>query len=1011
MKKIFSFMLLLCLAVGAWAQTSGYKPGARKSSFAAGDKMFIYNTCFYETQDRTGFYRNNGSSVSLLKKKPFAGDNYRYDTDGTTVWTVASVENVGTAEEPLYKMAVKNGNNTYLKFEMDAFTATESYIYVKAWTQTATDKRAGVKSEGTDGTTVENAAITAEHKLWTIANQAGSSYWNGNIGSVVTWSSGHPFAFYEADAMDETERSNVASAIETQKNTMFSPINTFLEECGVNVTLTPLTLTTANVSSNADENTGGGYTDGGGIAALFDLTDAGQPNTSTYFHSRWNGTAVNEYHYIQVDAGEAISAFTFGYSTRNGGEQHPTSMRVLGSTDGTNYTLIADIDKENFGLRGTYQGATETFGPRGFVLPDGVSYRYFRFAVTGNTSGGKFNGYPYFALSDFNFSKVTFSCNETYKANASILLNNYLFLQEAKAALSGVVDTEDYAFSKVNTTIFHNFSREASTTTSFPFTLTTDPLAPTAMMIKSGRGDYYYTWQPGENGKIRLYNRATASKNAYSHWYITRSQATGALYLHPYAAPTYRIGYTNSSDGPGKLITNDANRNMKFTYFNHTQGHCLRPYNAQTYVSNNGGTGNAMGFWNGVDGGTTFTVEDVTELPMAICDLAAVHIPKAGMTLPASNLVGTDLNLYSSTQYQAMTDITTRADELTEDEINAQIAVLRSMSSNTMLDMNKPTAGFYRLKNVGSNKYLTSNMHPTNDRMTLEAADNTRESVFYLTADNKLLGYSNGLFTQNFTSDNYAFEAVGHAGNAVNFVNGNVNTSPCYHINCGNRSLFGNSTTDEIVHVNGGTSVQTNNTDTGYDWTIEKVQYLPVDVSNEVKYGTLYTPVALSLRDGLTAYTGTITGDYWLHLNPVTGVIPAGSAVVLKDDGTAQRDETTGHIYLQVSNSTTAAAEGNALIGQPTTIAKVANAYTLQNNATYGLGFYPFSGTTLAGFKAYMLNGSGVRGFAFQEGETTSIEAAEGTQLNEPIYDLSGRRVQKATKGLFIVGGKKVFIK
>ena len=395
---------------------------------------------------------------------------------------------------------------------------------------------------------------------------------------------------------------------------------------------------------------------------------------------------------------------------------------------------------------------------------------------------------------------------------------------------------------------------------------------------------------------------------------------------------------------------------------------------------------------------------------MAICDLAAVHIPKAGMTLPASNLVGTDLNLYSSRQYQAMTDITTRADELTEDEINAQIAVLRSMSSNTMLDMNKPTAGFYRLKNVGSNKYLTSNLH-TNGRMTLEAANNTRESVFYLTADNKLLGYSNGLFTQNFTSDNYAFETVGHAGNAVNFVNGNVNTSPCYHITCGNRSLFGNSTADEIVHVNGGANVQTNNTDTGYDWTIEKVEYLPVVVSNEVKYGTLYTPVALSLRDGLTAYTGTITGDYWLHLNPVTGVIPAGSAVVLKDDGTAQRDETTGHIYLQVSNSTAAAAEGNALIGQPTTIATVANAYTLQNNATYGLGFYPFSGTTLAGFKAYRLNGSSVRGFAFQEGETTSIEAAEGTQLNEPIYDLSGRRVQKATKGLFIVGGKKVFIK
>ena len=181
-------------------------------------------------------------------------------------------------------------------------------------------------------------------------------------------------------------------------------------------------------------------------------------------------------------------------------------------------------------------------------------------------------------------------------------------------------------------------------------------------------------------------------------------------------------------------------------------------------------------------------------------------------------------------------------------------------------------------------------------------------------------------------------------------------------------------------------------------------------MSNEVKYGTLYTPVALNLRSGLTAYTGTNNGE-WLHLNPVADVIPAGSAVVLKDDGTAERNGTTGHIYLQMSNSNAAPAQNNALTGQITTIATVTNAYTLQNNAEHGLGFYPFSGTTLAGFKAYMLNGSGVRGFAFQEGETTSIEAAEGTQLNEPIYDLSGRRVQKATKGLFIVGGKKVFIK
>ena len=426
--------------------------------------------------------------------------------------------------------------------------------------------------------------------------------------------------------------------------------------------------------------------------------------------------------------------------------------------------------------------------------------------------------------------------------------------------------------------------------------------------------------------------------------------------------------------------------------------------------------------WNVADDGNRLIFTEVGDSPIdnetfSEFITASMVLPsKMSRVVDAAN-IGQGVNTYTSslgdyttqynnlrTQYEAI-----RCGETTVETLNTLKTTADALISSTSLNM--PEADkFYRFKN--GNKYLTSNLQESGDkqgRMKMEDAStafNTRESVFFLTNDNKLIAYANGLYTKNFTSgnSNYGFENVGSTGNAVSFADGNVGSaSPVYHISCGNRYLYGadgNSVLDASDNVD---------TRTGYDWTIEKVEYLPVVVSEDVDYGTLYTPVALSLRDGLTAYTGSINGD-WLHLNPVTGVIPAGSAVVLKDAG-AQRDETTGHIYLQVSNSTAAAAEGNALIGQPTTIATVANAYTLQNNATYGLGFYPFSGTTLAGFKAYMLNGSGVRGFAFQEGETTSIEAAEGTQLNEPIYDLSGRRVQKATKGLFIVGGKKVFIK
>ena len=59
-------------------------------------------------------------------------------------------------------------------------------------------------------------------------------------------------------------------------------------------------------------------------------------------------------------------------------------------------------------------------------------------------------------------------------------------------------------------------------------------------------------------------------------------------------------------------------------------------------------------------------------------------------------------------------------------------------------------------------------------------------------------------------------------------------------------------------------------------------------------------------------------------------------------------------------------------------------------------------------------DGSGVRGFLFNEdGTETAIDGIESITPapEQPIYDLSGRRVQKAGKGLYIVGGKKVFFK
>ena len=64
------------------------------------------------------------------------------------------------------------------------------------------------------------------------------------------------------------------------------------------------------------------------------------------------------------------------------------------------------------------------------------------------------------------------------------------------------------------------------------------------------------------------------------------------------------------------------------------------------------------------------------------------------------------------------------------------------------------------------------------------------------------------------------------------------------------------------------------------------------------------------------------------------------------------------------------------------------------------------------GFKAYLPKTGAAQALRFNFGGTTAIESVvNGINANAAIYDLSGRRVEKATKGIYIVNGKKMIVK
>ena len=81
-------------------------------------------------------------------------------------------------------------------------------------------------------------------------------------------------------------------------------------------------------------------------------------------------------------------------------------------------------------------------------------------------------------------------------------------------------------------------------------------------------------------------------------------------------------------------------------------------------------------------------------------------------------------------------------------------------------------------------------------------------------------------------------------------------------------------------------------------------------------------------------------------------------------------------------------------------------------------GFYQYTGAYMPARKAYLLvSGSNARSLTMVfEDETTAISDAlrlnyKGQMTNDNFYDLQGRKIEKPTKGLYIVNGRKVVVK
>ena len=205
-----------------------------------------------------------------------------------------------------------------------------------------------------------------------------------------------------------------------------------------------------------------------------------------------------------------------------------------------------------------------------------------------------------------------------------------------------------------------------------------------------------------------------------------------------------------------------------------------------------------------------------------------------------------------------------------------------------------------------------------------------------------------------------------------------------------------------------------NNKDNGSTFVAWK-NCLPQRSLNTVD-GTSYAsffvdyPVKVT-SDNVKVYTGTINGNSLEMTEASDKIIPANVGVVLISETGA----TTAEISISDEAGTLALG---SLTGTTTglTIGGQQSNYLVlgrKTGDTNKVGFYQPTGTQIPANKAYIyLAGGNVQGLVFNfDGATTDINNISATTDKQEIYDLSGRRVMKANKGLYIINGKKCFIK
>ena len=174
-------------------------------------------------------------------------------------------------------------------------------------------------------------------------------------------------------------------------------------------------------------------------------------------------------------------------------------------------------------------------------------------------------------------------------------------------------------------------------------------------------------------------------------------------------------------------------------------------------------------------------------------------------------------------------------------------------------------------------------------------------------------------------------------------------------------------------------------------------------------YGTLVLPYAVTKLPG-KAYSldqGVTFGDE-IHATEVNA-IAANKPVLV----TAKGDYVASNVSVAATGAT---LENGELVGTYAAMTALEGTFVLQNHSGY-VAFFMVTNTkpTVNPFRAYIKAQPAASkqyiNVVFDD-ETNGITEIDGDRNEDAvIYDISGRKMTKAVKGLYIINGKKTIVK